>query len=181
MSLAFIFPWEELSLEQSSQGGPAAYSSGAALHNFSGNLIPHSPPQFCTGRAQSTGANIPIFHHFNDFFFFEHRKEENITLTPKCLQAREVLDATDISQCCSQPFFPAPSSWFQSRSHVSAALWAPQEVLTHQVFSTSSNTKGQNRCFSGVLSPLFSSKLGLWKLQLSSQAGTVQVTFSASK
>lgn len=70
VSLAFIFPWEELSLEQSSQGGPAAYSSGAALHNFSGNLIPHSPPQFCTGRAQSTGANIPIFHHFNDFFFF---------------------------------------------------------------------------------------------------------------
>lgn len=45
---------------------------------------------------------MPIFHNFSDSF--EHGKEENITLTPGWLQARELLNATDISQCCSQPF-----------------------------------------------------------------------------
>lgn len=44
---------------------------------------------------------MPIFHHFSGVFL----KEETITLTPEWLQARELLDATDISQCCSQPFF----------------------------------------------------------------------------
>lgn len=132
------FPWGRVFPGVELPRGTAACSSGAAPHNGSGNLIPHSPPppqRFCTGKDQNTGANMPIFHHFGSFF--EQGKEENITLTPEWLQ-----DATDISQCCSQPFFPAPSSWFQSRSHVSAALWGPQEVLTYQFFSTSSNTKG---------------------------------------
>lgn len=40
---------------------------------------------------------MPIFHHFSGVFL----KEETITLTPEWLQARELLDATDISQ----PFF----------------------------------------------------------------------------
>lgn len=135
--LGMGFPWSRAPKEDSCI---FLTYTGTAPHYFSGNLIHHSPPpqRFCTGRDQNTGANKSIFHHFSDFF--EHRKEENITLTHEWLQARELLDVI-ISQCSSQPFFQLHPVGFKA-DLVSAALWGPQEVLTYQVFSTSSNTKG---------------------------------------